>query len=84
MIRGSLAGRFGNWLQWFGAVQAEGLSVPRIRSFIPAGTWLVADPVCTATQFHGWAVAHSVVGEPGRPCRCSWCRWGRSPWRARP
>src|SRR3954454_8825596 len=36
-----------------------------MRRFMPARTWLVADPVWTATHDHGCAVPHSVVGEPG-------------------
>ena len=42
-----------------------GLSLPRIRWFIPAGTWFTAPPVWTATHVHGCAVAHSVVGRAG-------------------
>ena len=55
MIRGSRGSRFGNELQLFGAVQVAGFSAPRMRRFMPAGTWLVAPPVWIATHGHGCA-----------------------------
>src|SRR4051794_8288672 len=66
MIRGSRGLRFGKVLQRFGAVQEAGFSLPRMRAFMPAGTWLVAEPVCTATHCHGCAVLHRALGEPGQ------------------
>src|SRR4051794_22606328 len=79
MIRGSVGFRFGNWLQWLGAVQELGFSSPRMRLFMPAGTWLVAEPVWTATHGQGCAVPHSVVGEPGHAVPVLRVYWGAHP-----
>src|SRR4051794_30700258 len=53
-------------LQWFGAVHAAGLSVPRMRWLSPVATWLVAPPVWSATHCQGCALAQSVWGLPGQ------------------
>src|SRR4051794_40781808 len=53
-------------LQWLGAVQEAGLSVPRMRWLSPAGTWFLAAPVWTATQRHGCALPQSVPALPGQ------------------
>src|SRR4051812_45624479 len=63
-IRRSACERFGKRLQWLGDVHVVGLSVPRMRWFMPAATWLTAWPVRMPTHVHGC----------GRPSSC----WGRS------
>src|SRR4051795_4670503 len=61
-IRRSDCERFGKLLQWLGDVQVVGLSVPRMRWFMPAPTWLTAWPVRMSTHVQGWGRPFIVLG----------------------
>src|SRR3954453_3765311 len=68
-IRRSDCERFGKRLQWLGDVHVVGLSVRRMRWFMPAATWLTAWPVRMSTHVPRLrdALHRAGAGLPGVP-----------------